>query len=141
MQLQLLPELERQRLLATGACFIYLELRHCNMVCRDLVDVSVGKPPHRPLLVISGGLALLGALLFLILLLAAHKGAAIGALSALLVVAAVLAAYEVAMEHFVEGVDMVIDACKCASPPLLFVLHYIVRQFSCESHHDEGQVL
>jgi hypothetical protein len=53
-------------------------------------------------------------LLFAILMLADQRGAAIGILIMLLALAGLLALYQTAMEHFIEGVNMVIDACKCA---------------------------
>ena len=78
------------------------------------MDVSVGQPHRLGLLIAAACLAGLGLILFALLALAARHGAAIGILSATLIVAGALALYQQAMEHFIEGVDLTIDACKCA---------------------------
>lgn len=70
--------------------------------------------------VASAVLAATGLVLFSMLMLAQHKQAAIGILSTLLVISGLLFLYHQLMEHVVEGVDLVIDACKYA-PITVFV--------------------
>lgn len=88
-------------------------MRLASCVCRDLVDASIGQPQRLGLLIAAASIAVLGLLLFALLLIATRKGAAIGILTATLIAAGLLALYQQAMEHFIEGVDLTIDACKC----------------------------
>jgi hypothetical protein len=80
---------------------------------RDLVDASIGASSACLLWTVTVGLALAGLVLFALLMISSQQGAAIGILVFFLVLAAAVAMYHTVMEHFLEGVDLRIDACKC----------------------------
>jgi hypothetical protein len=74
----------------------------------------MGKPARSLTLPAAACAAVLGLLLFSLLLIANQRAAAVGILCIFLVSSAGITSYNVAMEHFVEGVDLSIDVCKCA---------------------------
>lgn len=84
-----------------------------STMCRDLVNVTVGSSGIARQLKVAAALTVLGLLLFALMRIADSDGAAWAFLVVFLGIAAVLILHNVLMDHFIEGVDLIIEACKC----------------------------
>jgi hypothetical protein len=95
-------------------CEVLLLSLTCN--CSDVVHVSIGQVTNRAALLAAAAFVALGILIFIILAVASHAAAGAGLLVTGLVLALTLVLGHYLLEHFIEGVVLVIDICKYALP-------------------------